>query len=231
MILSILKSLADNSSPDSLATQLRRRRFSFFLSLLSEVQRPVRILDVGGTAEFWQLMGLDKLRDIRITLFNLRANSVAGSMLESVAGDARDLSRYQDKSFDVVFSNSVIEHLGPKFSDQQRMASEIQRVGGRYFVQTPNRYFPLEPHFLVPGFQFMPVSLRTWLLSSFDVGWYKRIPDRAAARREVESVSLLGEGQVRKLFPGARIYRERILGLTKSFVAYGGWSVRTPRSA
>jgi hypothetical protein len=205
---------------------MRRQRFSFFLSLLNQVERPLRILDVGGTSEFWQLMGLSKLGQARITLLNLQAPSASGPVFDSVAGDARDLSRYPDRSFDVVFSNSVIEHLGPAFSDQQRMASEIQRVAKRYFVQTPNRYFPLEPHFLVPGFQFLPVSLRTWMVSSFDVGWYKRIPDKSAARKEVESVSLLTEQQLRTLFPGAAIYKERLLGLTKSFVAFGGWGVK-----
>jgi len=206
---------------------MRRRRFSLFLSLLSEVERPLRILDVGGTSEFWQLMGLSHLDHVRITLFNLQAQSISGPVFESVAGDARDLSRYPDRSFDVAFSNSVIEHLGPAFSDQQRMATEIERVAQRYFVQTPNRYFPLEPHFLVPGFQFLPLSLRTWMVSSFDVGWYKRIPDKAAARREVESVSLLTERQLRTLFPNAIIYKEKVLGLTKSFVAFHGWGVPT----
>jgi Methyltransferase domain len=202
---------------------MRRRRFSFFLSLLSEVKRPVRILDVGGTPEFWQLMGLRRLDDVRITIFNLQAQSVPRPVFENAVGDARDLSRYGDKSFDVVFSNSVIEHLGPEFSDQQRMAKEIDRVGQRYFVQTPNRYFPLEPHFLVPGFQFMPVWLRTLMVSSFDVGWYKRIPDKATARAEVESVSLLSRKQLRTLFPKASISEEKLLGITKSFVAFGGW--------
>jgi len=207
---------------------MRRRRFAFFLSLLSEVKRPVRILDVGGTPEFWQLMGLSQLDDVRITILNLQAHPLSGPLFDSVAGDARDLGRYADKSFDVVFSNSVIEHLGPHFSDQQLMAKEIERVGQRYFVQTPNRYFPLEPHFLVPGFQFMPVWLRTWMVSSFDVGWYKRIPDRAKAQREAESVSLLSRKQLRSLFPNASVYEERLLGFTKSFVAFSGWDA-TPR--
>jgi hypothetical protein len=104
------------------------------------------------------------------------------------------------------------------------MANEIKRVGKRYFVQTPNRHFPLEPHFLVPGFQFMPLKLRAWLVSHFDVGWYRRIPDRAKARAEVESISLLTHRDLRRLFPEARIYRERLMGLTKSFVAYYGWN-------
>ena len=70
----------------------------------------------------------------------------------------------------------------------------------------------------------MPIATRAWLVSNFNVGWYKRIPDKAAARREVESVALLTSRQVEKLFPEAQIYREVILGMTKSFVAYHGWS-------
>lgn len=203
---------------------MRRRRFEFFLSLLVWVPRPLRILDVGGEQQFWNIMGREHLKGVSVTLFNLQVSQVADPDFDSVAGDARDLGRYDTASFDVVFSNSVIEHLGPAFADQKLMADEIKRVGRRYFVQTPNRYFPLEPHFLTPGFQFMPVALRVWLVSHFNVGWYPRIPDPKAARLEVESIALLSERQLRELFPEARIYKERILGLTKSFVAYHGWN-------
>lgn len=202
---------------------MRRRRFSFFLSLLKDVPRPARILDVGGEQQFWTMMGGDSLNGVDVTLLNLSAQPVSAPNFSSVAGDARDLGRYGDSSFDVVFSNSVIEHLGPDFKDQQRMAAEIARVGTRYFVQTPNRYFPIEPHFLTPGFQFMPLAWRVWLVSHFNVGWYRRIPDQNEARREVESISLLSEGAVRRLFPKASIYSEKMLGITKSFVAYYGW--------
>ena len=206
---------------------MRRRRFAFFLSLLESVDRPLSILDVGGTQQFWDIMGRQHLEGAQVTLLNLAAPPVSANNFESVAGDARDLGRYETSSFDVVFSNSVIEHLGPDFADQQRMADEIKRVGKRYFVQTPNRYFPLEPHFLVPGFQFMPLELRVWLVSHFNVGWYRRIPDRAEARSEVESISLLTRRDLRRLFPRARIYRERLMGLTKSFVAYDGWDTNS----
>ncbi|MEO7648000.1 MAG: methyltransferase type 11, partial [Gemmatimonadaceae bacterium] len=127
-----------------------------------------------------------------------------------------------DAEFDVVFSNSVIEHLG-NFAAQMRMANEVRRVGKRYFIQTPNLFFPLEPHFLVPGFQFFPLGLRAWMVSSFDVGWYRRIPDLHQARAEVESVRLLSRTDLRRLFPEARIYKERFAGIVKSFVAYHGW--------
>lgn len=217
-----LKRLVDNADPASLAVKLRRRRFELFLELLDRVQAPVKVLDVGGTARFWSTMpraGRDRLR---ITLVNLERQPVEGTNMESVAGDATNLSQFADGEFDVVFSNSVIEHLFT-FDAQLRMANEVRRVGRRYFVQTPNLYFPLEPHFLVPGFQFFPVDLRVWLVSHFDVGWYKRIPDPVAARTEVESIRLLSRADLRRIFPEARIYEERFAGMVKSFVAYHGW--------
>ena len=154
---------------------------------------------------------------------NVGPQFVPSPQFESVIGDARNLSQYADGTFDVVFSNSVIEHLGPDKLDLARMASEVMRVGKRYFVQTPNKYFPLEPHFLFPGFQFLPLGVRTWLVSHYDVGWYKRIPDPALARAEVERILLLSERELRKMFPECSIYREYILGLPKSFVAHSGW--------
>jgi hypothetical protein len=219
----VLERLADNTDPASLATTMRRRRFAFFVSLLARVKRPIRIIDIGGTQEFWERMGISELGDVRITLLNLQTKPTGNPQFESVSGDARDLSEYGDASFDVTFSNSVIEHLGPDFGDQRLMADEIRRVGKRYFVQTPNRYFPIEPHFLVPGFQFLPIRARTWALTHFNLGWYKKFEDAEAARREVQSIALLTEHQLRRLFPGASIYRERFLGMTKSFVAYHGW--------
>jgi hypothetical protein len=90
-------------------------------------------------------------------------------------------------------------------------------------VQTPNFWFPLEPHYLVPGFQFLPVRLRSGLLRRFDLGHIGRIPDPGAADEHVRSIRLLRTTQLRKLFPDARIHRERMLGLTKSLMAVGGW--------
>ena len=219
---SLIRSLADNSDSRSLATRMRRRRFELFLSLLRKLHGHLEILDIGGTQQFWDLMLGDDATDFRVTLLNIEHQKVSSSRFVSTAGDARSIPQFAAASFDVVFSNSVIEHVGD-YEAQRKMANEIQRVGKRYFVQTPNKRFPLEPHFLFPWFQYLPVSVRAWMVNHFDVGWYRRIPDRAAARAEVESIQLLTRRRFAALFPGARIHEERIAGLTKSFVAIGGW--------
>jgi SAM-dependent methyltransferase len=212
---------ADNRRPDSLANRFRRRRLAFFASLLAPLPRPVRVLDVGGTELFWRRMGGPERLGIELVLLNPKPESPAPAV-EMVIGDGRDMSRFGDDEFEVVFSNSVIEHVGA-WPEQQRMANEIQRVGRRFFVQTPNRYFPIEPHFLVPGFQFLPVSVRIALVRRFALGYHDRLRAPAEARRAVEEIRLLGARELRRLFPGAPLYRERVLGLTKSYVAYGGW--------
>jgi 2-polyprenyl-3-methyl-5-hydroxy-6-metoxy-1,4-benzoquinol methylase len=159
---------------------------------------------------------------IQITLLNLAHPETGHGDFEMIQGDATDLSRFQDRAFDVVFANSVIEHVGD-LSRQQQMADEIRRVGHRYFVQTPNYYFPLEPHFFLPGFQWLPMSWRVALLKNVGLGWYGRVRDDARARELVETTRLLKERELVTLFPDGVLHRERILGLVNSLVVYGGW--------
>lgn len=217
-----VKSLLDTRRPGSLASRMRRRRFELFRSLLSRLERPVTVLDIGGTEYFWETMGYAAEMDVRIVLLNLYRAPVRRPGFRSVVGDAREMPRFGEDQFDVVFSNSVIEHVGD-FEQQRRMAAEIRRVGKRFFVQTPNRYFPIEPHFLLPGYQFLPFEARVFLLRHFELGWVGRIPDPVQAAAAVREVRLLDRSELEVLFPGARIYRERFCGLTKSFIVYGGW--------
>jgi Methyltransferase domain len=222
-----LRSLADNRRAGSMADQFRQRRFALFRSLLDTLPlaadgRQLRILDVGGTPSFWERMGFAVSPQIEIVLLNLTDQDVAHEHMRAVAGNAADMSMFADGEFDVVLSNSVIEHL-PSLELQRRMALEIRRVGRRHWVQTPNRRFPLEPHFLFPFFQHLPVPARVALLRRIDLGWYPRQPDPELARADVTSVRLMTYRELRDQFPGSRIVRERAFGLVKSFVVIGGW--------
>ena len=200
---------------------MRRRRVKWLTDLLIELPRPVTILDVGGTELFWKNAGLAGDPGHRITLLNRNIQKVSHSNLTAIAGDARSLASYGDRSFDVVFSNSVIEHVGTA-ADQRAMADEVRRVGKAFFVQTPNRYFPIEPHFLFPLFQFLPRTMRILLVSHFALGWYPRARDQAHAEALVDGIRLLSEAEVRVMFPGATIQKEKFLLLTKSLVAHDG---------
>jgi hypothetical protein len=220
-IVLMLKRLADNRDVSSLAVQFRRKRFALFQSLLAQLERPVHILDIGGTAAYWKTMGLDMDDRVFITLLNLTQADIALPHMTSMVGDARNIQA-DNHSFDIVFSNSVIEHVGA-YEDQRRMSEEVRRVGRRYFVQTPNKYFPLEPHFLFPFFQFLPLKVRVWLLQNFRLGWFDKTPDLQKATEKVESIRLLSRQEFHSLFPNASLYEEKVFGMTKSFVVYDGW--------
>jgi len=209
--------------PGSLSMHFRQRRLALLRSLIESIPPPVKILDVGGTQEFWERLDWPAGNLAEITLLNINANSGVGPRFRMVIGDARDMGRFREDEFDVVFSNSVIEHVGD-YSDQARMASEIKRVGRRVFLQTPNFYFPVEPHFMFIGFQFLPLSVKTWLLLHFNLGWYPRKTDSAEALAIAGSIRLVSHRDLQRLFPGAKIVREKILGLTKSFVVCQGWA-------
>jgi hypothetical protein len=159
---------------------------------------------------------------VDITVVNLVAPRSRHANITTIEGNACDMSMFVDAQFDVVFSNSVIEHVGD-LESQRAMAREVQRVGKRYFVQTPNLYFPIEPHFMFPYFQFLPLDVRVWLLMKLPLAWSGRFSDRDDAIDVANWVSLLNRTDFAAMFPGAEIYDERVLGLTKSFTALGGW--------
>jgi len=219
------KYIYDNTSPVSLATKLRLKRFTLLKSRFASLPNSatIRILDVGGTQNFWdKSVVLSELGDVEITIMNISEFKVNVPNIRSIVGDARNMKQFADKEFDVVFSNSVIEHVG-SYEDQRQMAKEIKRVGKRYFVQTPNLYFPIEPHFVFPFFQFLPQSVKVWLISNFALGWYRKVTDIQKANELASEIRLLSKKEFINLFANAKIVEEKFLGLTKSFIAYDGW--------
>ena len=217
----LLEKIYDNRRSDSWAGRLRSQRIAFLNSLIRSVPKPIKILDLGGRPDFWQNSAFLALNhsDVEITFLNIEP--VDHPNYRCLIGDARNLARFKDNEFDVVFSNSVIEHLGD-YKEQRKMAQEIQRVGQRYFVQTPNRYFPIEPHFLFPFFQFLPIKIKVWLLTHFNMGWYPKM-SQEEARDLAVNTQLLSRQQFLALFPQANLYEEKVAGLTKSFITYDGW--------
>lgn len=222
MISDFLRRSTDAGNPESYAARFRHRRFELFKSLMYTLPKPLSIIDIGGTQLFWERMGFTGDAETEITILNVSETRVTLPNFKSVIGDARDINEFSDKEFDVVFSNSVIEHVG-NFAQQQLMAKECLRIGKRLFLQTPNRFFPIEPHFLLPFIQFVPLWLKVFLTRHFRVGWYAKLPDKKKAYERMSSVRLLTRSELQRLFPEGAINEERVFGLTKSFIVSAGW--------
>lgn len=207
-----LRKVADSSQGDSLSARFRRRRFERFVQKLSVTPRD-RILDLGGDEATWLST---PYRD-RVTVANIAAPSPT-VVLPYVRADACDLGAVFDTgAFDVVFSNSVIEHVGDP-ARQKRFGDEVRRVGRRYWVQTPYRHFPVEPHFLFPLFQYLPPAGQRWVGLRWKYSHLKR--HGADVLDELSRLRLLDRRELRAIFPDAAVLSERVLGLTKSLVAF-----------
>lgn len=219
----------DNTNPRSLNSKMRRNRLEKLLHLLEDLPRPVTILDIGGSIRYWETHFFTKPgiehSDFLITIVNIDESRIGNnterpSSYRILRADARDLSGIGDREFDVAHSNSVIEHVGG-LNDMQRMANELLRVSRRHFVQTPNFYFPIEPHFKALFFHWLPRSVRMRIVRAMKVGHLPRATDMQQAARIIDSAQLVTGSQLRAMFPRSEVCRERFLGLTKSFIASG----------
>ncbi len=193
----------------------RRRRMRAFAQTF-DPSASTRVLDVGGTPYNWQLRG----SSARVTLLNLKIPEGADALPPqwvAVVGDATRLE-FEDGSFDVGFSNSVIEHLG-SWERQSAFAAEIRRVARGLWVQTPARSFPAEPHLLALFVHYLPFHWQRRLVRHFTLwGWISR-PSQQRVDEFLHETQLLSYAEMRQLFPDCVIRRERFLGLTKAYIA------------
>jgi SAM-dependent methyltransferase len=203
-----LRSRARRWSKDSATVRRwREMRYRRFLELC-RVAPNERILDVGAGRG----AGLERFNRVNpIVAIDLDPRKTGWLEAENVVvqfGDGTNLP-FADREFPVAFSNSVIEHVPA--DRREAFAGEIRRVADRYFVQTPNRYFPIEPHYQLPLFQFLPERIQRALSARFTLGW--------EPKGHWPGIRLLSARDLKRLFPDAEIHRERVLGLTKSLMA------------
>ena len=215
----VRRSLADSSSRGSLASHRRERRFSIFLERFPEL-REMRVLDLGGTPSYW--LGCP-VRPSSLVVLNLQPSELelgaeAGlNGIELIEGDACDppaVLRRHD--FDLVVSNSVIEHVGGH-ARRLQFAANVTSIAPHHWIQTPYRYFPVEPHWVFPGMQLLPTQVQASVAQRWPLA--PAHPKGAAAVSDVLWVELLTKTHMRHYFPESEILLERFWGLTKSLIA------------
>lgn len=203
----------DPDRSDSLTYRCRQQRNEEFKRRFPGLA-DMRVLDLGGTAISWRVAGLQAGQ---LTIVNLgQPKPQPEPWIEEVQGDACDGGFGK---FDLVFSNSVLEHVGGH-ARRQQLADVIRESAPAYWVQTPYRYFPIEPHWLFPGFQFLPFRARVEITRRWNVGHNPALKNADEAAALVASTELVSATEMRAYFPGAAIWFERFAGIPKSIVAY-----------
>ena len=212
--MNLFQKYADNKNPNSKSAILRQKRFNYFLESLN-VKQAKRILDVGGTEAIWMGTGLGKI----VTLFNINFAQNRQKDFKYIVGDACNMEMFEENEFDIVFSNSVIEHVGD-FERQKLFAKEIQRVGEKYWIQTPFKHFPIEPHFVFPLFQYLPYPLQKYVGLNWKLSHFKMSSSaNAQILDELSRLRLLNKKEMRKIFNNANIIEEKYMGMVKSLIA------------
>jgi hypothetical protein len=177
----------------------------------------MRVLDLGGTVEMWT-KSTEHPREV--VLVNEYAQESPADWIRPVVGDACSLPAELDSErFDLVYSNSVIEHVGG-YARRLAFASSVHAMADRHWIQTPYRYFPIEPHWVFPGFQFLPLSMRALISRHWTL---TRTHDPSRSNRAnldyVLSIELIGRAEMKHLFPQSELLIEKFAGVPKSLVA------------
>ena len=198
----------------------RSKRFQLFVETVHPSME-TNVLDVGGYPGTWTIFPpyAKSITCLNIHPINWSTAQSPQHNISVTVGDARRMHEVEDNKYDIVFSNSVIEHVG-EWKDQQAFAHEVRRVGGKLWVQTPARECPFEPHYLAPFIHWLPKHWQKRLIRWCTVyGWVQR-PSPEDIAEMVTSIRLLTKSEVKALFPDCEILVETLWGVfPKSYIA------------
>ena len=206
----------------------RKRRFARFEQRIRP--RPDEsLLDLGGYPMNWfgRAAVIGSVDVVNLGLVEAPHVPAGSPVIRSIDGDARNLA-LADGSYDIVFSNSVIEHVGD-LGDQQAFAREARRLGRRLWIQTPAYECPIEPHYLGVFIHWFPAKWHAGLARLFSLRGLSGAADPAELREIASSTRLLTKREMRDLFPDCEIWTERLFFIIpKSHVAVRGVSSPNP---
>lgn len=208
----------DPYNSNSFAGRSRSKRWSLFCGHFPELSE-MTVLDLGGVPAAWDDC---PIKPKMITIVNLNDFSEeVRPNFRFVQGDAVELpGRVSNEYFDLVYSNSLIEHVGG-FERRKKLAKTVASSGAHFWIQAPYRYFPIEPHWLFPFFQFLPLNLKAKVSRRWNLGGYTSVKSPDSAVELVLEVELPSITDFRYLFPGSKIIVEHFAGLPKSIIAKG----------
>ena len=188
---------------------------------LTQLRPGHHVLDLGGTPSLWEMVDFP----LTITLLNLPSGefhddrygegfgwipSQSHHTYQFVHADAcRPLPFSANAYFDLIFSNSLIEHV----PDPAALAHNIQHAGSAWWVQTPSRTFPIEAHCNLPFWWQYP----TWLQAMWLRRWQRIFP---FAYHQMRTTIGFDAPTLRNLFPSSELYIERFAHFAKSYSVY-----------
>ncbi len=195
--------------------EMLRKRFS--------LQEGATVLDLGSQVDNGQILemraGHGRVVAMNLMPEHLRRIGEQFPSAERCVGNALHLP-FPDQTFDLVYSNAVIEHVG-SFEDQKAMAREVMRVGRNWFIATPNRWFPFEFHMRLPLVSWLPAPQmkRVGKLCSYS---HQERRYRSGIEQQIR---LMTSAEMKQLFPSSEVVALRITAWPETLIAVGGADV------
>jgi 2-polyprenyl-3-methyl-5-hydroxy-6-metoxy-1,4-benzoquinol methylase len=222
---------SDPSNEKSASARARAKRAKLFGYALEHISQSsnstaggLEILDIGGTLQFWRMNArylpshlIDSIDVVNLPPTQENEEEISNIKLISYAGNALDKNTLRRDSYDVVHSNSLIEHVG-NLADQKLFADNVVSLADHFFIQTPCRTFPIEPHFYFPYFAFLPLSVRSTLHRYKHLGFMGKEQDWLQSRINCEETRLLTKKELISIFPESNCLSERMFLLVKSWM-------------
>ena len=203
----------------------RIKRLELFHKLFSPGKQ-TRILDIGAEINPNGNRGVQLIDSFpwknNITAVNLSKKHIDlinryYPQVESVVADACKLP-WPDNYFDIVYSNAVIEHVG-RFQRQRKMAGEIMRVGKKWFVATPNRWYPFEFHLRLPFVSWIPYQNYHWVSR---IVKYNHISNKYTfINKDKPDFRLMTAKELKRCFPGSKVIKHRITFMPETLITIG----------
>lgn len=203
----------------------RQRKFDLFYEIMQPSETD-KVLDVGGEVElssYNQRQFIDNYPHKQgISVINLSTELIETISkkypeIDARVGDACNLP-WPDDYFDIVFSNAVIEHVGD-YEKQKKMAAEIMRVGQKWFVTTPNRWYPFEFHMRLPFVTWLPGN---YYLKVGRIISYNHVKKKYVSNIINTNLRLMTAKELKTCFSNSRIIRQRVTFMAETLIAIGG---------
>ena len=120
---------------------------------------------------------------------------------------------FQNDTFDIVHTNATIEHVG-SYQNQISLIRETVRVSKKYvFIQTPNRFYPIDFHTTLPLIHYLPKKIHRKILKFLGLNFYA----------SEENLNLLSEKNLKNMckelnLKKFKIIKHKLLFLTSNLI-------------
>lgn len=117
---------------------------------------------------------------------------------------------FEDGEFDLAFCSAVVEHVG-NHQAQRSFVEDTLRVAKRAFFTTPNRWYPVELHTLIPLLHYLPTPIYRHMYRKLGFEFFS----------QEENLNLLDRKSLERLVPtgrSCRIHTHKFLGLPSNLL-------------